>query len=302
MQKTKIKQKKKKVIQPDEFILDKFTDVNLYQWNKLNDLLTEYNIKLFYHLESQRALDYAHLVSALRETNSINLKENSWWRIVDYKYSDAPLSSKGSIINGGRFNIGRNLSKYGFNEFPALYLAETEAVAHCEKFGSAKIANGLPDYQLALRKPGSYTVAQLKFELENIFDLTKASNLFGFTKIIAKFTVNDEIKEIAKKLNNYNHLLITKPSQLKQMLLEDNWHHNPVQYDIPSNSQIFARMVKEAGFDGIYYVSTKQKKNKCLALFPDKLEENSGYVELVGATPNSVIHTKLNSTNWKDLI
>lgn len=63
----------------------------------------------------------------------ISYSNKNWVRIVSWKYSNDPLSIKGSCLNapGGRFNYGDIGDEY--DPFGALYIAEDFDTAHKEK-------------------------------------------------------------------------------------------------------------------------------------------------------------------------
>lgn len=293
--------KKGKTPPDSKLILDKFSDAHLATWNKLSEQLDEFNLKLFYHLEGLRAVHHKKLCEALRNTKIVELRQNDWWRCVDFQYSNEFLSSKGSPIKGGRFNIGNDLSVRGYKAFPALYIAETKDVAECEKFGTTKVANGLSNNELALRKHTSFTAVRLKFELHNVFDLTKASNLKDFTNIISKFHLTAELKSLATEIDINLAQLITKPKMLQESLMENGWRHYPVQYNIPSNSQLFGRILKEAGFEAVIYPSTKFNRKKCIAIFAENISRSESSIELMDNGPDTIAHKRLDSTNWDAL-
>ena len=164
----------------DELILDEFTDSDLRTWKKISELSEEYHIKLFYHLESLRNIHFKELEQALLSSDFLKIEENNWFRYVDYKYSNEPLSSKGSIIEGKRFNIGDDIKNRGFRSFPALYIADSEETARQEKFGVPKVANGLEPHELALRSPASFSAVRVKVSVNNVFDLTTAKSMVKF--------------------------------------------------------------------------------------------------------------------------
>ena len=59
-----------------------------------------------------------------------------WSRLLDYQFSNQPLSREGSVKgDGGRFNIGRTLNPASYTPFPALYVAEDFQTAFRERFG-----------------------------------------------------------------------------------------------------------------------------------------------------------------------
>ena len=293
--------KKNKPPSQNSILLDQFSDTDIRTWNRISELSEEYHVKLFYHLESLRKINHDILCKALQDTTSLNLSADNWWRFVDHRYSNTPLSSTGSLIKGARFNIGNDLDAVGFKPFPALYIASSEETAKTEKFGATKAANGLENHELALRTPSSYTAIRIKFNLHNIFDLTKTNNLLTFTQIISKFQLSKELKELAKELKIKPPYLISKPSQLKAVLLANEWKYYPVQHEIPANSQLFGRMLRDAGFEAILFPSTKVAKSKNLAIFTENLNKSESFVALQDPTPDSVKFSKLECTNWKEL-
>ena len=52
----------------------------------------------------------------------------------------------------------------------------------------------------ALRDPSSFSAVKLSFELSNIFDLSKASNLQEFANIISGFEMPEDLKVIGKSI------------------------------------------------------------------------------------------------------
>ena len=282
-------------------ILDRFSDADIRTWNRASKLSEQYNVKLFYHLESLRQIHHQDLCEALQDTSPLTLKSENWWRFVDLKYTDIPLSAHGSIIKGARFNIGNDLGSIGFKPFPVLYFAENEDTAKAEKFGTTKAANGLENNELALRTTPSYSAMRLKFEIHNVFDLTKANNLLKFTQIISTFQISDDLRKLATELGHKPPYLVSKPSQLKEVLLSNNWRYYPVQHEIPANSQLFGRILRDAGFDAVIYPSTKNPKYKNIGVFIENLEKSSSFVELQDEASSQVKITKLSTDTWKEL-
>lgn len=282
----------------DSILLEEISTASLTAWNRLADLLDEYHVQLFYYLEGLRTIKHEQFCKALNASESVQIHETDWWRIVDHKYSNAPLSPQGSINSGGRFNIGHDLNASGFQSFPALYIADSEEGAYIEKFGERKAANSLSPHELNLRIPSSYSAVRVQVSLENIFDMTKLGNLKKFTDLIASFKLPQELKELAIGLKMKKPYLISKPSELKLALLSGGWNYYPLIHDIPANSQLFGRMLKDAGFEGVLYPSAKKSKHKNLALFVQNFETSSAHVELQDKSPRSVKIKKLDSTNW----
>jgi hypothetical protein len=98
-------------------------------------LVTEYNSLL----ARSTALQRHQVIDRLREIVSARArpyKFEGWQRVVDFQYSDHPLSARGSVVSetGGRFNIG-DIAPMNLRPFPALYLASGRALAFFEKYG-----------------------------------------------------------------------------------------------------------------------------------------------------------------------
>ena len=111
----------------------------------------------------------------------------------------------------------------------------------------------------------------------------------------------DDLKELASLLGIHKPWLIKTPTHLKAGILEKNWRHWPIQYGLPSNSQVFGRLLNSAGFEGVHYPSTKGSKN-CVAIYLQNLVRSESYIELMDEPPNGVHYTRLNSDSWSKLI
>ena len=255
----------------------------------------------FFHLEGLRAINQKELCKALNDSELVNLQQENWCRVVDYLYTDQPLNAAGSIKKGGRFNIGKDLMKDRFSTFPALYVADSYETAYAEKFGVSEKEGDFLGNEFALREFNSFSAVKVRINLSNVFDLSKAKNLKKFTEIISKFKISPDLLALRKKLKIKGKKLITETTELKADLLDPSWRHYPVQYEIPSNSQIFGRLLKEAGFEAILYPSAKNKSGECVAVFLENMESSESYIELVDKAPNQTKYTRLDSNNWKKL-
>jgi len=287
----------------NSFNLDKFSQADLRTWQRMSDSLEEYHVGLFYYLEGLRQLHHNDLCKALRSATPAKITMLRWVRIVDYKHSLEPLSSKGSLVKGGRFNIGNDIDPGKFPSFPALYIAKNYDTAYLEKFGEPDSIRGdvLSGHELALRKPSSFSSLNISGQLNNLFDLSQPANLRAFGKIISKFKMPTELKVLANTLGIKPPWLISKSSLLKQNLMATNWREWPAQFQIPANPQVFGRLVMDAGFDGVLYQSTRAN-SKCMAIFPSNIDGSDSYVELADEPPNGIIYTRLDTNSSRDLI
>ena len=279
------------------FLLDEFSQADLRKWKNYSAYAEQFNLQLFHHLESLREIHSEELAISLQRCIK-RVKRQSWWRLVDYRYSIDALSSRGSLIKGGRFNIGADQDARKFPVFPALYMAEDYPTARAEYFSVS--ANGFEGHELALVPQHSFAAVKLSFDVRNIFDLSKPSNLNEFTKIISKFRIPDYIKDIGRHIGRKPPWLINSPKLLKDSLLADNWREFPVQYETPANSQVFGRVLRNAGVEGVLYPSAKGRK-KCLAIFTENLDGSESFIELADQAPPGVPHTRLDSDNWETL-
>jgi len=281
--------------------LENFTDADLRTWKRQAEALERYYVQLFYHLEGRRALRHGDLCDALRQSAPASIAVDRWARIVDYKYSLQPLSAAGSLVRGGRFNIGNDLDPGKYPIFPALYLAADYDTAYAERFGQSSIASGqLESHEYALRTPGSFTSVNVNGQLHNLFDLRNARNLRKFVKIVSAFDLPKELRDLAASASIKSPLLVRSAGQLKMSLLAHNWRLYPSQYEIPANPQVFGRLVVAAGFDGIVYASTKGPK-ACVALFPTNFSGSESHVELADEAPSGTTHTKLHQETWREI-
>jgi RES domain-containing protein len=260
-----------------------------------------YNVGIFHHLEAARQLHKEQLVAALAGTKHVALKHVAWSRIQDYRYSMTPLSLVGSLMQGGRFNIGNDIDPSQFPAFPALYVAEDYETAYAEKF--AMLPQRAPEFaghELALRHPGSFTHVRLNIVVVNLFDLTKPRNLLPYVNIIKRFTLTRELKELARQLGIPPPWLIRTAKKLNGDLLTPNWRFWPAQFEVPANSQVFGRALNEAGFAGVLYPSVRGK-GRCAAIFPQHFAGSASKIQLADDPPPGVHHSVLDEHTYREL-
>ena len=284
--------------QHHSFLLDQFSNVDLINWKKLSDSVQEYEVRAYYELEAQRTLHYDALTQSLNNSQCISpYRKSSLTRIVDYKYSLSPLSVKGSMIMGGRFNIGEKSEDLGLKAFPVLYMADGFETAYSERFGNR--SNGLEAHELSLTKPSSFTSVNVSVNLDTVFDLTKPKNLKEFVRLISQFTVSSDLVNLGIKIGHKGKIMIADPIDLQRSLIEENWRHRPSQFAIPANSQIFGKILKDAGFQGILFPSSKLSRKECLGVFVENIEGTDSYVKIENMPPEGV-ESELNSKNWRN--
>ena len=87
-------------------------------------------------LQHQRSAVAEEITGALARAAGGPFPFSRWVRVVDYQFTNHPLSTAGSVksMTGGRFNIG-DIDPMKFAPFPALYLASDRDTALAETLG-----------------------------------------------------------------------------------------------------------------------------------------------------------------------
>jgi RES domain-containing protein len=276
--------------------LERFSSVSLKRWLQAAERLNRLQASLYFDLEPLRNARSARLLAALRFAARRQYEFADWCRIVDYRYSLAPLSVAGSLKVGGRFNIGNDLEPATFTPFPALYLAESFETALREKFGRTPPSSRLSAADLALRRPTSFAQVRLRGSIDAVLDLNDVASLRGFVDVLARFKLPRRVHELARSLGLRVPGLIRTVSTLQRQLLDPNWRMVPMQYDLPSNSQVFARIAVAAGLHGILYPSTRANDAPCLALFPQNWTGSDSWIEVSDACPEGARLSRLDGT------
>src|SRR5215469_13537750 len=133
--------------------LERFSQASLHQWLAAKSYLDTLQRALYFELEPLRQRNESRLRDALLSQTLSSFEFDGWSRIVDYRYGLEPLSVAGSLKGeGGRFNIGGELSPAAFTAFPALYVAEDYETAFRERFAGPSSAKpgGLSAQEFAL--------------------------------------------------------------------------------------------------------------------------------------------------------
>lgn len=279
-------------------LLDRFTSSDLDAWKARSEDLDELYQTLYFGLEPERIKRRQEFLDALQSSPGDSLSFSDWTRIVDWQWTNNPLSAIGSLKgHGGRFNIGSDVDECGNSlPFPALYLGGSPETAYreyyqCDVSDAEKF--GLTREDLALQK--STTTVQLKGYVERVFDATDRSKLERFASVLKKFKTPPGLIPLARrlKLGPANNLLIRTAAQLQRNLQDANWRRWPSQFGLPSPNQKFGDWVRAAGYEAIKYESAKNPGTSCLAIFPDSIVSRNTFVEILGSPPSSVSHTRL---------
>ena len=277
--------------------LERFTQASLRQWLAAKAHLDALQRALYFELEPLRQRNEARLFDALRSQAIASFPFEGWSRILDYRYGMEPLSVAGSLKGeGGRFNLGSELSPGTFTAFPALYIAEDYATAFLERFAGPPRGNprALTPQELALRSPDSFTQVRLRGLVENVIDVGNLESLKRFAAVLREFPIPKDVRQLARTLGlRPPPWLIRSPVTLQRQLLHRNWRMLPQQFDLPSNSQIFGRLAAAAGLHGILYPSSRHAANRCLALFPQNWADTGSVVEVTDDAPENARLTRI---------
>lgn len=267
---------------------------------KLYEDLVEFHWRYYSELAFQRRKIREQLNASLRGAAK-PFEFSQWQRIVKYKYSLDPLSTKGSLSDpGGRFNIGA-VDPTRYPMFPALYLAADKGTALAEVLGRDKGVGSLTAEELALTNPASISAVSVSGKLDAVLDIRVSGNLSNFVTLIKDFRLSRPLISEARRLGWSPLRLITTVAELKTILMLDNWRNWPMLYDVPAGGQIFGGVAVDAGIEGILYESVLTDK-ECLAVFPTNFLNSSSYVELDDVAPSTDVRTRIDSSNFAEFV
>lgn len=283
---------------PVVHVFDSFTLDDLYDKPRLKDAVLQYGWDHYCALQHQRSVAAEEITAALGQAVSGPFRFDRWMRVVDYQFTNHPLSAVGSrkTSPGGRFNIG-DLDPTKFAPFPALYLASDQETALLEKFGLSDETDGLTINELALRASRSYTCVAASGLLETVIDLSQMERLKAFVDIIGQFRLPSEILARARKMR-LPASLVSSLKALEAVLLAKNWRAAPMQMDVPHSCQIFGQLVARAGIEGIVFPSARSGSGAhSLAVFPENLQGES-FVEIADPAPPATANVRLDAKTW----
>jgi len=283
----------------EAILLDQFDVKDIRKWSRFRDELARMHWESFSDLSYQRSKIGDRIASALRDAANHDFEFIKWQRLVTYQYSSDPLSVTGSLIDpGGRFNIG-DINQTHFPVFPALYVAEDKDTVLQEALCQPKTIEGSDKaLESALTDSRSISIVSVSGRIESLIDLNHPERLRGFVEHMRGFGMNRNVVRIAMKYK-IKLELIGSVELLMKALLEPNWRAWPMHFDVPFTSQIFGRLVKDAGIDGILFPSVLNQKN-CLALFPQCFQNSDSFIQLDDKPPKGVRRVRLDSTNWSE--
>ncbi len=281
-------------------LLDSFSARNIHDAIQYRDKFLRYHWDYYQNLAFQRDQFSEQIKTAIFQAHEGPFNLKRWRRIVRYKYSMEPLSVQGSMTDpGGRFNLGE-IHPNNFIPFPALYLASDRATGLQEALSQdVNRENENHAFDSALANPASFSDVSVSGTLETVINLSNPERLEPLIKIIRTFTVPPHLCIAAKELGFQEPKLVRDTETLIQALLAPNWREWPMQFDVPSTSQIFGRIVEQSGIAGIVYPS-KFTHLDCLAAFPQNFEGNS-LLELDDEAPKDVKLRRLDQNTWAQI-
>ena len=287
-------------LNPAELLLEHVSDIDLARSRSHGTRIAAYNTQLFYELEGQRAAHAEEVRASLQSIPGISVSVDDWCRQVKSRYALSPLSCAGSLISSGRFNYGNDLDTR-FPRFPALYIAEDRATAHCEMF------------QIATDVPGRLSAEQMNFQpsqsianyalagtVHQVFDLTRTESLAPFMEVTRHFTLSTELRKMERAFGIPTRQVAQTPEQLMVTLMDRDWRTYPMYADVPANSQILGSLLQDAGFEAVLYNSVRLAGGRAMAVFPRAFRNSTSMVRVLGA-PDQARHTLLNSQTCDEI-
>lgn len=271
--------------QKKKFVLQKATPEDIVSKREEAERNIEYQWRYYSEVAYQRQHNSELITKVLNEIAIQNYTFKSWQRAVRYKFSLHPLCTLGSLkMQGGRFNIGD--INPNVPQFSCLYVAKNKDTALQETLLSItgeEDDSPLTQMELALMKPDSITLVSLDGMLDKVLDVRDPKLLKPFLEIIKTFKLSEDLKKHAKRVGREDPSLVTTVEELRACLIDSDWRLFPINFDVPSNSQIIGQLVANAGIQGILYSSIKSNED-CLAIFPNNFHGSHSYVEISGGS------------------
>lgn len=136
---------------------------------------------------------------------------------------------------------------------------------------------------MALSSDKIHSTVVLSGKLCRVFPLLPET-LGPVARVLAKIKMPEKAGRIKKKLKfrPEDLRMLTTGKQLHDVGALHNWRVLPVQFGLPSPSQILSELIRAADFEVIAYQSTKGG-GMCMAVFVDRLDEATAE-ELAGWT------------------
>lgn len=147
-----------------------------------------------------------------------------------------------------------------------------------------------------MRTPGSFSHVALRGHLELVLDVGAVQSLMPFAQVLSRFVQPPAVRTLARRLGIRSMGLVRTVSGLQRQLLHLNWRAEPIQFDLPANSQVFGRIAASAGLHGILYPSARHGRTRCLALFPQNWRGSASFVEVMDGVPRQARLTRIDGS------
>src|SRR5579864_705823 len=194
-----------------EWFLESGSISDIFKSKARFDDLVQFHWQYYSELAFQRNQIREQLKNSLRG-KAASFEFQNWQRIVRYKHSLSPLSTRGSVVDpGGRFNVGQ-IDAVRYPVFPALYIACDKGTALAEVLGREQNTCFLTPEEFALTKPDSITAA-VSGKLESVLEIRERGNLVPFVNLIKGFKVSKSLILKARRLR-FRLELVKTPKQL----------------------------------------------------------------------------------------
>ena len=247
----------------EKILLDSFSIEDIHLWRAHLHRVMRFFSKFHGLLAGQRESRIARIHKALRGASE-KFEFAGWQRVVRSRHAAEPLSTRGSLLDpGGRFNIG-DVNPREFKPFPALYVASDKRTALKEAFSQdmRKVAPG-KELDFALAQPASILISSVSGRLRRVINVGSAAKLSGFLALVKDLAMPRRMADDAAR---FSVKIIRNMAELQDALLKIDWRVWPMQFDVPSTSQIFGGMAAAAGLEGIVYPS-RFDGHDCIAVF-----------------------------------
>jgi hypothetical protein len=136
-----------------------------------------------------------------------------------------------------------------------------------------------------VRTIGSFAHVSLRGQLETVIDVTDAQTLKPLAAVLSRFSLPREVRELARRVNAQRPLgLVRSVTMLQRQLLDPYWRAEPMQFDLPANSQIFGRIAAAASLHSILYPSARNPV-RTLRGTDLKTGGHASFVEILDSPP-----------------
>ncbi len=267
---------------------EKTVESYLVQLEKLDDAHSSFYEDYMFFFSQEREKKIDDIIASLHAGKTLNNTPEEYYRIVDAPYSHRPFCTKGSSLQGGRFNFGENITS-SLESFQSLYLSNNHDTAFFEKYlhkKNSKIGEGrLSPEDMLFKKSEGHIFVKAKIELDSLLDLRKDSSLDEFLKVIKSIQVPENLKNRATELKLGALSTVQNIENLRKSLFEENFKQWPVFINQPSNSQWFGHYVRQAKIQGIIYPSCREKEGYNVAIYLDTFEKSSAKINMISEFP-----------------